>query len=78
MFSAFKFLSQHWTEISGIAAAGVLFFDRLAKVTPTTKDDGAVSVAYKIFSILGVKVADNPGPGASKAAAKAAPEAYKD
>lgn len=48
-------------EWAGIAAAGILFFDRIAKITPTKKDDGAVSFLYKVFAFLGVKVKDNPG-----------------
>lgn len=54
---------SHFDEWAGIAAILVLFFDRLAKLTPTTKDDGAVSLLYRIFAVLGVKVPDNPGPG---------------
>ena len=45
----------------GVAAAFVLAFDRLAKLTPTKTDDKIVSYAYKLFSVLGMRVKDNPG-----------------
>ena len=48
--------SMNWTEWMGVAAAFVLFFDRLAKLTPTTKDDSIVNWIYKIFAVLGAKV----------------------
>lgn len=47
----------------GVAAAAVLFFDRLAKLTPTKSDDAVLNVIYKVFAILGFKVKDNPGTG---------------
>lgn len=50
----------------GVIAAAVILFDRIAKLTPTTKDDGAVSAIYRFFAILGLKVGDNPGPGAKR------------
>ncbi len=36
-------------------------FERLARLTPSKTDDAIVSVFYKIFSVLGVNVPDNPG-----------------
>lgn len=52
---------DNWPEILGVLAAAVLAFDRLAKLTPTTKDDGAVSALYRILAVLGAKVPDRPG-----------------
>lgn len=54
-------LIEHWMEIAGVAAAFVLLFDRLAKLTPTLKDDQVVSTLYRLFAVLGIKVRDNPG-----------------
>lgn len=48
----------NWTEIAGVVAAFVLFFDRLAKLTPTESDNKIVAVFYKVFAVLGVKVPD--------------------
>ena len=53
--------SMNWSEWVAVVVAFVLAFDRLAKLTPTKKDDGAVSFIYKVFAVLGVKVPDNPG-----------------
>lgn len=52
----FDQITNNWGEILGTVAFGILFFDRLAKLTPTTKDDAIVNWVYKIFAILGVKV----------------------
>lgn len=52
------FLEQYAAYI----ALGVLFFDRLAKITPTEWDNKVLAkvmpVIYKFFAILGVKVPD--------------------
>lgn len=50
--------NANWTEIMGVIAAFVLFFDRLAKLTPTESDNNLVRSLYKIFAVLGVKVPD--------------------
>lgn len=42
----------------GAAAFGLIFFEKLAKLTPNTTDNKWVDYARKIFSILGVKVPD--------------------
>ena len=55
------YLIAHATEIAGVAAAVVLAFDRLAKLTPTKKDDQVVSKLYRLFAVLGLKVKDNEG-----------------
>lgn len=47
-----------WAAWMGVAAAFVLAFDRLAKLTPTKADDEIVRNLYKVFAILGVKVKD--------------------
>lgn len=52
------FASASWTEIMAIASIWILAFDRLAKLTPTTKDDSILNWIYKIFAVLGVKVPD--------------------
>lgn len=49
---------QNWGAYAGAAAAFVLVCDRIAKLTPTTKDDSVVNWIYKIFAILGLKVPD--------------------
>lgn len=49
---------QNYGAYAGAAAAFLLFFDRLANLTPTTKDDSVLNWLYKIFAILGVKVPD--------------------
>ncbi len=46
----------NWGTYMGAAAFWVLAFDRLAKLTPTTKDDSFVNWIYTVFAILGVKV----------------------
>ncbi len=45
----------------GAAAFFIVGFERLARLTPSKTDDAIVSVFYKIFSVLGVHVPDNPG-----------------
>lgn len=51
------FLSNYG-EIAGTFAALILFFDRLAKLTPTDSDNKIVAMLYKLFAILGLKVPD--------------------
>ncbi len=55
-----EWIITHWTEIAGVAAAFVLTFDRIAKMTKTKRDDEAVSKLYRLFAVLGVKVKDKP------------------
>lgn len=45
----------------GAAAFFIAGFERLARITPSKTDDAVVGVFYKIFSVLGVHVPDNPG-----------------
>lgn len=52
----FSSAANNWGTYAGIAAIWILAFDRLAKLTPTTKDDSIVNWIYSIFAILGVKV----------------------
>ena len=52
------FSSQNWESVAGVAAAFILFFDRLAKLTPSNTDNMIVEFFNKLFSILGVKVPD--------------------
>lgn len=53
-----NYVLAHWDEIAGIAAAFVLFFDRLAKITPSDSDNKLLTALYKIFAVLGLKVPD--------------------
>ena len=53
-----EWLTNNYSEIAGVAAAFVLFFDRLAKLTPTESDNKIVALAHKVFAILGLKVPD--------------------
>ena len=52
----FSSAAQNYGAYVGLATGIILVFDRLAKLTPTTKDDSIVNWIYKIFAILGVKV----------------------
>lgn len=52
------FSGANWEAILGVAAAFILFFDRLAKLTPSESDNKIVEFLYKIFAVLGVKVPD--------------------
>lgn len=52
------FKAQDPASLAGIAAAFVLFFDRLSKITPTQSDNKAVQVIRKVFTFLGVRVPD--------------------
>lgn len=62
MFSALiSFFTTHWTEVAGVLAALVLFFDRLAKLTPTNADNVWVERLQRAFAFLGVRVQDNVG-----------------
>lgn len=45
-------------EYIAAATAFVIFFDRIAKLTPTESDNKIVRVLYKVFAILGLKVPD--------------------
>lgn len=53
-----EYLTTHFTEISGVAAAFILFFDRLAKLTPSESDNKILTVLNRVFTVLGVKVPD--------------------
>mgnify|MGYP006921298431 CR=1 FL=1 len=52
----FSTAAQNYGAYVGLATGIVLVFERLAKLTPTTKDDSIVNWIYKVFAILGVKV----------------------
>lgn len=56
-----EWILANWAEIAGVAALFVLIFDRIAKLTPTMRDDEVVSTLYRIAAVLGLKVRDNPG-----------------
>ena len=53
-----EWLTANWVEVAAAASAFVLFFDRVAKMTPTKRDDEVVSKLYRLFAVLGVKVPD--------------------
>jgi hypothetical protein len=50
-----------YADYIAVAVGFVIFFDRLAKITPTESDNKIVAYAYKLFAILGLKVKDNTG-----------------
>lgn len=54
----FGWLTANFGAAMGALAFLVLFFDRLAKLTPTESDNKIVAIAYKLFAVLGVKVPD--------------------
>lgn len=56
-----EYIIANWEEVFGVVALFVLAFDRLAKLTPTRKDDRVVSNIYRLFAVLGLKVKDNEG-----------------
>ena len=49
---------QNYGNYIGVITAAVIVFDRIAKLTPTTKDDSVLNWIYKIFAVLGLKVPD--------------------
>lgn len=54
-----EFITSNYGEILGTISAFVLFFDRLAKLTPSDSDNKLVQILQKAFVVLGVKVTDN-------------------
>lgn len=56
VYKIFDELLANWQTYAGVIALWILAFDRLAKLTPTTKDDSIVNWIYKLFAVLGVKV----------------------
>lgn len=48
----------NWAEWTGVLAAFLIAFERLAKVTPSQTDNKIVRGLYKLFAFLGVKVED--------------------
>jgi hypothetical protein len=60
-----NFVSDYGAYL-GVAAAFVILFDRIAKLTPTKSDDKVVEWIYRITAILGLKVKDNPGKGSAQ------------
>ena len=52
------YVTTNWVELTGALALFILFFDRIAKLTPTEADNKIVRYAYKIFAVLGIKVPD--------------------
>lgn len=52
-----SFLTDYADYIA-CGVAFVLFFDRIAKITPTESDNKIVAYAYKLFAVLGLKVPD--------------------
>lgn len=54
----FEWFTTNYGEIAGTIAAFVLFFDRLAKLTPTESDNKLLTTMYRIFAVLGLKVPD--------------------
>ncbi len=50
-----------WAEITAVTVAFIIAFEKLALLTPTQTDNKIVSMAHKLFSILGISVSDNTG-----------------
>lgn len=51
-------LATKYGAYLGLAVAFVVFFDRLAKITPSDADNRIVAIAQKVFAVLGLKVPD--------------------
>lgn len=51
-------LALPWAEIAGIAALGIVFFERIARLTPTKSDDKIVQALRKAAKVLSVDVPD--------------------
>ena len=59
MSSIFQwFAGANWESIVGVFAAFVLFFDRLAKLIPSSTTNTVLSILLKISTVLGAKVPD--------------------
>lgn len=55
------YVTAHGAEFAGLAAAFIIFFDRLSKLTPTNSDNAVVEALQKVFAFFGVRVTDNLG-----------------
>ena len=55
-----QFLTDYAPYIA-IVTAVVVLAEKVAKITPTKSDDKIVQYVYKLFSVLGLNVKDNPG-----------------
>ena len=58
MISFFEFIAEHYGAMLGTLAAFVIFFERLANVTPTDADNKVVRAMQRIFTVLGIKISD--------------------
>jgi len=47
-----------WAELAGIAALGIVFFERIARLTPTKSDDKIVQFVRKAAKALSIDVPD--------------------
>lgn len=47
-----------WAEIAGIVALGILFFERIARLTPTKSDDKIVQAVRKVAKALSIDLPD--------------------
>lgn len=52
------FTGAGWDQIAGVLAAFILFFDRLAKLIPTSTTSNILSFLQKVATFLGIKVPD--------------------
>lgn len=63
-------MSMEWPKWAGVVAAVVLFFDRLAKLTATKKDDRVVNWLHRLLSLLAADVPEaTSSPRGRKASA---------
>lgn len=56
-----NWIQNNPSEVIAVILAFMLFFEKLALLTPTKTDDKIVMWLYRIFKVLGVHVKDNPG-----------------
>jgi len=51
----FDFVSANWEAIVAIVSALIVVVDKVAKLTPTTKDDEFVAKVEAALGVIGVK-----------------------
>ena len=56
-----EYITANWEQIGFVVVAAIMFFERLAKLTPTETDNKIVAQLQKIFSVLGLHFEDNKG-----------------
>lgn len=56
-----EWITANWVEIGVIAGFIMAAANVIAKLTPTQTDDKVLALIGKVFSVIGLKVPDNPG-----------------